>query len=130
SWQPTNAWQPSPDKWSPIAPSPLGLSMANLDMSVHDIPLPYRVGPLSTPNQEVSLFQSPMFAPSPCLPSWPVASNPIIESRSPSIDAPSPRLPQLTFPSALHDDIPDAPSPQLPSWQPTHARQPSPDERS
>lgn len=71
-----------------------------------------------------------MFAPSPCLPSWPVPSNPIIKSRSPSIDAPSPQLPQLTFPLALHDDIPDAPSPQLLCWQPTDAQQPSPDERS
>ena len=57
-----------------------------------------------------------MFAPSPWLPACALASNPIIESGSPSIDAPSPRLPPMTFKPALHDDFLDAPSPQLPSW--------------
>ena len=57
-----------------------------------------------------------MFAPSPQLPACALASNPTIESRSPSIHAPSPRLPPMTLKPALHDDILDAPSPQLPSW--------------
>ena len=75
------------------------------------------LGPLSIQNQEVSPLQSPMFPPSPRLLTWALASNPIIESRSPSIHGSSPWLPQLTFTLALHDNILDAPSPQLPLWQ-------------
>ena len=82
-----------------------------------------------------------MFAPSPRLLACVLASNLIIESGSPSIHAPSPRLPPMTFKPALHDDFLDAPSPQLPSWwnacssttgvePPSDARRPSLEERS